>query len=152
MDKKQFKDFCKKKFEAKGFIQQKNMFYLSGCDVLCGICLQKSNYGNIYYVNYCYFIGKFNDIKSYPTYNESDVDGRLLTMSKTQSIQGKHFITAQIEYEEYSEDELEPYFEKELNEKILPPIIHGKKYILDNLGKIYTLTMNKDEVLRKLSC
>ena len=37
MDKKQFKEFCKKEFKARGFKQQKNAFYLAGHDLLCGI-------------------------------------------------------------------------------------------------------------------
>lgn len=55
-----------------------------------------------------------------------------------------------IEYEEYTEDELRPYFDKEFEERILPPIYQGKKYILDNLGKFYSLTLNKEEVMKKL--
>ena len=35
-----------------------------------------------------------------------------------------------IEYEEYTEDELRPYFDKEFEERILPPVYQGKKYIL----------------------
>lgn len=59
MDKKQFKEFCKNEFKARGFKKQRNVFYLTGHDLLCGIDLQKSNYGDVYYVNYYYFIGEF---------------------------------------------------------------------------------------------
>ena len=71
-------------------------------------------------------------------------------MSKTQTIRGKYFLTSAIEYEEYTEEELRPYFEKVLNEKILPPVYQGKKYILDNLGKLYSLSLRQDEVMQKL--
>ena len=54
MDKKQFKEFCKNEFMKRGFKKNKNTFYLAGNDLLCGIDLQKSNYGEIYYVNYFY--------------------------------------------------------------------------------------------------
>ena len=150
MDKNEFKEFCKKEFEARGFKKQKNMFYLAGHDVLCGICLQKSNYGDVYYVNYCYFIGDFEGVKKYPTYYESDIQSRVLAMSKTSTVGGEHFITSQIEYEEYTEDELRPYFDKEFEERILPPVYQGKKYILDNLGKLYSLTLQREEVMKKL--
>lgn len=150
MDKNEFKAFCKKEFESRGFKKKKNMFYLTGNDLLCGIYLQKSSYGNVYYVNYYYFIGEFNNITNYPTHYESDIQERILTMSKTSTIHGKHFITAQIEYEEYTEEELRPYFDKEFEERILPPVHQGKKYILDNLGRLYSLTLHKEEVLRKL--
>lgn len=150
MDKNEFKAFCKNEFEARGFKKKKNMFYLTGRDLLCGIYLQKSNYGDIYYINYCYFIGEFEDIKNYPTHYESDIQERVLAMSKTSTVRGKHFITSQIEYNEYTEDELRSYFDKEFEERILPPVYQGKKYILDNLGKLYSLTLRKGEVMLKL--
>lgn len=150
MDKKQFKDFCKKEFETRGFKKRKNMFYLTGHDLLCGLYLQKSNYGNLYYVNYCYFIGEFEDIEKYPLSYDLDVQGRIVAMSKTQTISGKPFLTSLIEYEEYSEEELRLYFDKAFEERILPPIHQGKKYILDNLGKLYSLTLHKEEVMKKL--
>ena len=150
MEKNEFKEFCKNEFEIRGFKKQKNMFYLIGYDLLCGIYLQKSNYGDLYYVNYCFFIGEFEGVKNYPTHYESDIQERFLAMSKTSTVQGKHFITSQIEYKEYTEDELRPYFDKEFKERVLPPLYQGKKYILDNLGKLYSLTLRKEEVLRKL--
>ena len=51
MDKKAFKEFCKNEFEMHGFKKQRNVFYLTGHDLLCGIDLQKSNYADVYYVN-----------------------------------------------------------------------------------------------------
>ena len=150
MDKKQFKEFCKKEFEARGFKKQNNAFYLAGQDLLCGIDLQKSNYGNEYYVNYYYFIGDFKKVTNYPTHYESDIQGRVSVMSKSQTFQGEHFMTAQIEYEEYTEEEIRPFIEKEFEEAILPPINQGKKYILDNLDTLYFLTLNQEEVMKKL--
>ena len=66
------------------------------------------------------------------------------------TVHGKCFLTAMIEYEEYTEDELRPYFDKEFEERILPPVYQGKKYILDHLGNLYSLTLRKEEVMRKL--
>ena len=60
MDKKQFKEFCQNEFKARGFEKQSNVFYLAGHDLLCGIDLQKSNYGDVYYVNYFYFMVEQN--------------------------------------------------------------------------------------------
>lgn len=150
MDKKQFREFCKNEFKARGFKKQRNVFYLIGHDLLCGIDLQKSNYGEVYYVNYYYFIGDFENITDYPTHYESDIQGRIVVMSRKQTFQGKHFMTAQVEYEEYTEEELRSFFDKEFEERILPPIHQGKKYILDNLGKLYSLTLHKEEVMQKL--
>lgn len=126
MDKNEFKTFCKKEFEARGFKKQKKAFYLVGQDLLCGIDLQKSDYGDVYYVNYYYFIGEFKNITNYPTHYESDIQGRIGVMSRRQTFQGEQFMTAQVEYEEYTEDELRPFFDKEFEETILPPINLGK--------------------------
>ena len=150
MDKNQFKSFCKREFEERGFKNIKNIFYLLGQDLLCGIYLQKSNYGNTYYINYDYFIGIYTNFSVLPTRAESDISGRFLAMSKRQTVQGKTFMTTMIEYEEYTEDELRPLFDIEFQEKILPPIYQGKKYIFENLNKLYFLGLNQEEVMFKL--
>lgn len=150
MDKKQFKAFCKQEFKSRGFEQQKNVFYLGGKDILCGIALQKSNYSNSYYINFYFFLGEYDNAKDYPICYDLDVQGRIAVMSKTQMINNKHFLTSAIEYEEYTEEELRSYLNKEFEERILPPLYQGKKYILDNLGTLYSLTLHKDEVIKKL--
>ena len=150
MDTKQFKNFCKKEFELRGFKKIKKTFYLVGKDLLCGIELQNSNYSNSYYINYYFFLGKFDDTSDYPVCYDLDIQGRMVAMSKTQTVRGKHFLTSAIEYEEYTEEELRPYFDRAFEEEILPPVNHGKSFILDNLGKIYSLTLHKEEVMQKL--
>ncbi len=50
--------------------------------MLCGIDLQKSNYGNIYYVNCFYCIGDYKRLMVLPNYYDSDIQGGILTMSK----------------------------------------------------------------------
>lgn len=150
MNKKEFKVFCKQEFEARGFKKHKSSFYRIGEDLLCGIELSKSNYGNVYYIDFFYCIGNYTDTTELPTYYDSDIEERITVMSKKHTIRGKRFITAQIEYEEYTEEELRPFFEKEFKERILPPVYQGKKFILENLGKMYSLTLNAEEVMRKL--
>ena len=150
MDKKQFKTFCKNEFQKRGFTKQNNTFYLVGKELLCGIELTKSNYGEVYYVDFFYCIGDYSKDTKFPDYYSSDIESRFIAMSKTQTVRGKCFLTAMIEYEEYTEEELRPYFNKEFEERVLPPIYQGKKYILDNLGKLYHLTLRKEEVMQKL--
>ena len=151
MDKTQFKIFCDKYFRIIGFEKYKNLYYLNGdAHILCALKLQKSNYSNTYYVNYYYFLGDFNDSTKFPTIYDSDIDGRISVMSKNMLHKGEHFMTAQIEYEEYSEEELEQYFDIAFNDVILPPISQGKKYILNHLKEKYFLTLNQEEVLKKL--
>ena len=52
--------------------------------------------------------------------------------------------------EEYTEEELRPYFDKEFEERILPPVYKGKRYILDHLERLYFVYLNKEEVIKKL--
>ncbi len=123
-----FKEFCKNEFEAHGFKKTTKRFYLTGHDLLCGIDLQKSNYGDVYYVNYYYFIGEFEAITGYPTHCESDIQGRITVMSRKQTSHGKQFMTAQIEYEEYTKEELRPFLRGAFEEEILPPVNRGKSF------------------------
>lgn len=153
MDKNEFKAFCKNEFYKRGYKKIKNTYYLSGAEgVMSGIQLQKSNYGEEYYVNFYFFIGNFEGISSasYPTNYEYDVYGRIIVMSKKQKYKGDYFETGAIEYEEYTEETLRPYFDKAFDERILPPVYQGKKYILDNLNKLYQLDLRQDEVMKKL--
>lgn len=150
MDKKNFRLFCKREFESRGFRNIKSAFFLAGQDLLCEMTLQKSDYGDFYYINYFYFIGNYKDQVEYPTRYSSDIEGRIEVMSKTQTYQGKPFMTAQVEYEKYTEYELKSYFDKEFEEKILPPIFQGKRYILENLDKLYFLSLNQENVIKRL--
>ena len=59
-------------------------------------------------------------------------------------------MTSLIEYEDYNEEDLKPYFDKDFEERILPPLQYGRSYILENLNKKYFLTLHPEEVLRKL--
>ena len=97
-----------------------------------------------------FFIGKFKETNDYPECFALDVQGRIVVASKTQTINSKHFLTSAIEYEEYTEEELRLYFDRQFAEKILPPIHQGKKYILDNLGRLYFLTLRREQVIQKL--
>lgn len=101
---------------------------------MCGIDLQKSNYADVYYVNYYYFIGEFDDITGYPTHCESDIHGRITVMSRKQTSHGKQFMTAQIEYEEYTEEELRPFLRGRSKKKFSHPWITVNRLSLTILG------------------
>ena len=151
MDKIQFKKFCDTEFKKRNFIKANKGYYLNGDKgVLCGIFFQKSDFSDSYYINYYFFLGEFKDKKSYPICYDLDVQGRITVISKTETIKGEYLLTAAIEYEMYSEEELRPHFDKAFEEQILPPIYQGKKYILDNLKKLYFLTLRQDDVMQKL--
>ena len=59
---------------------------------------------------------------------------------------------AMIEYERYTEEELQPYFDKVFKEHIMPVVLLGKKFILDDIDFYDNLTEDKKIELKiKLS-
>lgn len=151
MEKNEFKAFCKDYFLKRGFKKDKKCFYILGIDMLCSISLQKSDYGAAYYVNYDFFIGDYTDSSTIPDRYYSDIDGRFHILSKSQTINGEYIVTGAIYYEEYTEEELRSCFDEGFEQRILPPLTQGKRYILNNLNKLYHLTLRKEEVLKKLN-
>ncbi len=73
----------------------------------------------LFYINYYFFLGKYDDTNHYPVCYDLDVQGRMVAMSKTQTVKGNHFLTSAIEYEEYTEEELRPYFDREFEERMI---------------------------------
>lgn len=135
MTKEEFKKFCEEQFYNKGFVKAKKMYYLDrGKDILCGVDLQKSNFGNTYYVNVCFFVKSYIGKDKYPSYLEADFYRRIMVMSKKQMYQGDVFMSPQIEYEEYENEELEMYFQQNFDEWIMSAIEEGEEYILKRLG------------------
>ena len=47
MTKQEFKEFCHEEFTKRGFKKRRNMWYLQGKGLLCGMYLQKINGGGI---------------------------------------------------------------------------------------------------------
>lgn len=132
MTKEEFKKFCKEQFYSRGFTKVKKMFYFdNGKDILCGIDLQKSNFGNTYYINVSFFMKNFIVKDAYPSYLEADFNRRIMVMSKKQTYQGEVFMTPQIEYEEYENQELGMYFQQNFEEWIMPAIERGMDYIIE---------------------
>ena len=133
MEKNEFKAFCKDYFLKRGFKKDKKCFYILGVDMLCSISLQKSDYGAAYYVNFYFFIGDYASTKTVPDHWCYDIYGRLHILSKSQTVNGEYIITGAIYYEEYTEEELRSCFDEGFEQKILPPLTQGKKYILNNM-------------------
>ncbi len=152
MTKQEFLDFCHEEFTKRGFEKKrKNMYYLKGKDLLAGLYLQKSM-AEAYYIEYDYFIGEFDDVKSYPTVYDSDIHRRIEVLSKD-TVNGEHFMDACIEYGLYTKEELEPYFSKVFEKYIIPPIINGKHIILKNKEHYFRALFSEelDKVLNKLN-
>lgn len=152
MDKQEFKGFCHDLFLEYGFTKVKNMYYLKCKDLLCGIRLNRS-IAQAYYVDLLFFIGEYNDKKSYPTMRISDMQRCFTVPSKCKDSTGKYFMDGCIEYELYTKNEIEPYFVDTLEKYVVPLMIEGKKYVLENqdfyLKAVFKHQM--DAVLNKLN-
>ena len=150
MTKQEFKDFCHEEFIKRGFVKRKKMYYLKGRDLLCGLYLQKSM-AEAFYVEYDFFIGQYDDVKMYPTVYDSDIHRRILVMSKD-TVDGEYFMDVLIEYERYNVEEIKPYFEETFEKHIMPPILEGKKIILENQQHYFAALFpeGRCEVLKKL--
>lgn len=152
MKKEEFYNFVKKEFLAAGLKKKGNYYYISGNEIFCELWLQGSVYGGAAYINYYFFLD--NDMlakgNGLPSRAVSDIEGRFGVISKTPWNDGKLFITSMIEYEKYEENELKYFLCINLESFIFPALRNGKKFILENLDKLYYLTLNKDDVLNKL--
>ena len=105
--------------------------------------------GNAFYVEHDFFLDKY-DNNHYPTIYESDVSQRFAVLSKD-TYKGEHFMDAMIEYERYTEEELQPYFDNIFEEHIMPAIILGKEFILDDIDYYDNLTeTEKNELKNKI--
>ena len=169
MDTKNFKNLCDRLLKKYGFKKKKTMYYKDSNDgIRCGVYLQRSYYGKVYYFNYYYFLDN-SDVKVFPQYFEADVYGRITVLSKIKE-NNSYYQTELIKYELYEEKELEiihktdkPQYEKELEEylekgiqdEILLPVKKGRQVIYDMVKSgiciIYKFrSKEEEEVMQKL--
>lgn len=131
MEREEFRIFCHDEFVRRGFKKRKQMYYLQGKGILCGLSLQKS-IAEAYYINCDCFIGDFSNMKSYPSMYDSDYYFRICVLSKD-IIYGEHFMEACIEYKLYTQEELRKYFDKAFEEHIMPIVVIGKEALLKEI-------------------
>jgi len=155
MDTKNFKNLCDRLLKKYGFKKKKTMYYKDSNDgIRCGVYLQRSYYGKVYYFNYYYFLDN-SDVKVFPQYFEADVYGRITVLSKIKDWDDNYHQTALIEYELYEEKELEEYLEKGIRDEILLPVKKGRQVIYDMVKSgiciIYKFrSKEEEEVMQKL--
>ena len=155
MDTKNFKNLCDRLLKKYGFKKKKTMYYKDSNDgIRCGVYLQRSYYGKVYYFNYYYFLDN-SDVKVFPQYFEADVYGRITVLSKIKDWDDNYHQTALIEYELYEEKELEEYLEKGIRDEILLPVKKGRQVIYDMVKSgiciIYKIrSKEEEEVMQKL--
>ena len=129
--------------------KQKQTYYLNGEGILVGLYLQKTM-AEAYYVEFDFFIGEFKNPKLYPTTYESDYYGRVCVLSKDID-EGDYYMTALIEYELYTPEELKPYFDKAFDEFIMPPLLEGKETVLKIMEYYDDYTLEeKENIIKKL--
>ena len=149
MTKQEFLDFCHEEFTKRGLKKRKKTYYLNGEGILVGLYLQKSM-AEAYYVEFDFFIGEFKNPKLYPTTYESDYYGRVCVLSKDID-EGDYYMTALIEYELYTPEELKPYFDKAFDEFIMPPLLEGKETVLKIMEYYDDYTLEeKENIIKKL--
>lgn len=156
MDKQEFKDFCHREFTRRGFKKHKNMYYRKSEEhgLLCGLELQHSQFGRYYYINCDFFIGTFGEPKTYPTKYEYDLYRRPFLVLSRRTWNGEHYITGEIDYETYTEEELLPIFAEAFDKRIMPALLLGKKELRDHLDVWDTPKFDKEreaDVLRRLN-
>lgn len=152
MNTKSFKDLCDRLLKKNGFKKRRNMYYKDGIDgIRCGVYLQRSAYGKLYYFNYYYLVDS-SDEKVIPSYLGADIYGRITVVSKIKE-ENNCYQTDLIEYELYEEKELEKDLEKGIQDEILLPLKMGRKVILDmmkkNLCVVFKFRKKEEEIVLK---
>lgn len=159
----EFKAICHDEFVKRGFkrsSKNRNVYYLKGIDkVLSSIYIQTTQYGGgAAYINLDYYIGDFDDPKSYPTHYESDLGKRMVVWSKD-TFKGEHYWNSFIGYREdiknsYSEAEIRELINKNFDEWAILPVHEGRKKLLElfESGKLKIGAFGKtaEEVFAKL--
>ena len=142
MELDEFKKFLHKYFKEKGFEKIKSKYYLNGEGFLCIIEIQRSYYGPTYYINYDFFLGKFE--KPY-SINQESVE------TYTPYVGSRFYFTEKDKYScdylDYDEEKLKVLLDKNFAERIIPPFEQGKKYLKELFGTLYTSLLFDERVM-----
>ena len=141
MDKKEFEQIVKKFFITKGFEKKGVRYFLNSNDFLCEIYVQKSCYGDVFYLNYDFYLGKFE--KPY-------VIDRGGAATRTPDVGYRFYFTENDGYScqflNYNEEQLIKILYENYNLRILPPFKEGKKYLLKHFGTLYTSVLPEEKI------
>lgn len=107
------------------------------------IYLQKSM-AEAYYINYYFFIGDYKDVSKLPSIDEYDIYERFAVLSKNLD-EEECFLTACIEYDLYTKEEIKPFLDKEFESYIIPVIERGKIELQNKLDH-YLPTMFPEDI------
>lgn len=134
MTKEGFKKLCGDIFKEYGFNKYKSInYYKMEGDAAVHLELQKSNFGNAYYINTYYY--KIDKSISIPLLCKSTADEylRLIMWSDRSTLGSNKGVTSLIEYEEYDAETLEFYIRRHFDIYINPVLQKGFMYIKKNI-------------------
>ncbi len=147
MTKDDFKKLCWSIFKEYGFRKQKKYFYFEGnSNIECYIDLQKSDYGDAFYINCSfgvknYFAGSGFAVNNIVCFN------RIQVMSiRMHNDAGDCIRTQMIFYEDYTDEQLSSYIKLALDEWVMPPLVKGGVYIVGHEEKYIFLNNNTSYV------
>ena len=139
MELNEFKKCLQIYLKKSGFEKIKNKYYRNGNGFLCMIHFFRSHYGPVYYFDYYFFIGNFE--KPYIINQDNAITYTPFVGSRFYFSEKD---TYSCEYLNYTEKEVICLLDKNMNERIFPPFEIGKKYLLDNFGKLYDTFLDKN--------
>ena len=137
-----FKKFLQKYLKDKGFEKIKSKYYLKDEKFLCMIHYYKSYYGSTYYFDYYFFLGEFE--KPYIINQDN-------AQTYTPCVGRRFYFTEKDKYScdylDYTEEQLKCLLDSNFKERIMPPFIEGKQYLLKNFGTLYTTFLPQEKIL-----
>ena len=141
MERKEFEDIVKNYFKSKGFEKKGVRYFLNSDDFLCEIYVQKSYYGAVFYLNYDFWLGKFE--KPY-------VIDRGGVATRTPDVGYRFYFTENdgysCQYLNYNEEQLIEILNENFALRILPPFKEGKKYLLEHYGTLYGSVLPEEKI------
>ena len=128
MTKQEFKALCHQEFTKRGFVKKKSSYYRIGIDgLLCKLSFQ-SSYGTAYYINCDYYLCISSMEISADI--QPELMGRVFRVLSKDTIKGKPFSSALIDYQRYSLEELTPFIDRAFDDYVLPPLENGRAELI----------------------
>lgn len=142
MEKKEFKKTLGGILQEHGFEHKNKAYYRSNDELIVVVAVQKSNFEDSFYLNYGFFIRKFNPDMEYPKENLCDVRGRFLFSKDGRPLGG-------FSIESGTEEELRHAIAEGLENVIMPVYENGlQEYCRILPDGLSTATLRAKEYLQ----
>lgn len=137
MEKNDFLKLVKEILCNHNFTKVKNSYYLN-CDenVIAVVGLQKSYYGEYYYIEYGFCVKSTNEFMPYPKIQQSDIRKRIVF-----NLNGD--TPDQVLYESIDPVAFQNVMSNVLENEILPAVGNAKDYIKKNIGRYIPVMKRK---------